>query len=123
MIVSEKRDADEQKKTVEADQEKIGKEAAECNKVAADAKADLDVAMPALEKAMKEVDKLNKGDVAEVKNYKQPPGPVELTLSAVMVLFISSNALKRIRNDFDGDGEENHVLPNIDQSVVLPEAK
>ena len=34
--------------------------------MAADAQADLDVAMPALAKAMSEVDKLEKGDVSEV---------------------------------------------------------
>ena len=117
MIVSEKRDADEQKKTVEADQEKIGKEAAECNKVAADAKADLDVAMPALEKAMKEVDKLNKGDVAEVKNYKQPPGPVELTLSAVMVLFKKPTDWKTAKGVI-GDPSFLHNVKSYDKDNV-----
>ena len=40
---------------MEADSERIGKEAIECNAIAADAEADLAVAMPALEKAMAEV--------------------------------------------------------------------
>jgi hypothetical protein len=35
---------------VEADSERISKEAEQCNAIAADAKADLDIAMPALEK-------------------------------------------------------------------------
>ena len=87
MIVSERRDADEKKKSVEADQERIGKEADECNKIAADAKADLDVAMPALAKAMKEVDKLTKGQVSEIKQFSSPPPAVNTVLSAVAVLF------------------------------------
>jgi len=86
-IVSERRDADEKKKQVEADQARIAKEEAESNAIAADAKADLDVAMPALEKAMTEVDKLTKNDVSEVKAYQKPPPLVELTLEACMILF------------------------------------
>ena len=46
--------ADEQKKTVETDSARIDKEAAECNIIAADAQKDLDIALPALEKAMAE---------------------------------------------------------------------
>jgi len=50
VIVVEKQAADAQKAQVEADSERIAKEAEACNAIAADAKADLDVAMPALEK-------------------------------------------------------------------------
>lgn len=40
-IVSERRIADEQKKQVEADSERIGLEAAECKAISDDAEADL----------------------------------------------------------------------------------
>lgn len=40
---------------VETDSERIAKEEVECKAIAADAQADLDVALPALEKAMAEV--------------------------------------------------------------------
>ncbi|GMI05338.1 hypothetical protein TrVE_jg1168 [Triparma verrucosa] len=86
VIVSEKRIADEQKKTVEADSIRIGKEETECLAIAADAEADLAVALPALEKAMKEVDKLDKGSISEVKAYASPPKPVATTLECVMIL-------------------------------------
>ena len=42
---------------VEADRVRIGKEKEECDKIARDAQADLDVALPAVEQAMKEVRK------------------------------------------------------------------
>ena len=86
-IVGERRQADEQKKTVEADSERIGKEEKECLAIAADAEADLAVAMPALEKAMLEVDKLDKGSITEVKAYSKPPALVETCLSCVMIYF------------------------------------
>ena len=87
VIVSERRVADEQRKKVEADSERIGKEEIETKKIADDAQKDLDKALPALEKAMSEVDKLEKSSISEVKAYSNPPPVVALVLSAVMVLF------------------------------------
>jgi dynein heavy chain len=87
VIVSERRIADEQKKQVEADSTRIGKEAIECKAISDDAQADLDVAIPALEKAMAQVDKLDKGSISEVKAYASPPTAVLTTLEAVMILF------------------------------------
>lgn len=43
--------------------------------------------MPALEKAMEEVDKLDKSAISEVKAYNKPPPLVETVLQAVMILF------------------------------------
>lgn len=51
---------------VEQESERIGKDAMECQVIADDAQADLAVAMPALEKAMAEVDKLDKTSITEV---------------------------------------------------------
>jgi len=87
VIVSERRVADEQKKQVEEDSERIGKEEVESKALAADAEADLAVAMPALNKAMAEVDKLEKSSISEVKAYSKPPPAVERVMSAVCILF------------------------------------
>lgn len=53
---------------VEQESERIGKDAVECQVIADDAQADLAVAMPALEKAMAEVDKLDKTSITEVRH-------------------------------------------------------
>ena len=79
-IVSERRVADDQRKQVEADSERIGLEASECKAISDDAEADLAIAMPALEKAMEEVEKLDKGAISEVKAYTKPPALVETVL-------------------------------------------
>ena len=86
-IVAEKRVADEQARQVTADSERIGKEEAETTRIAEDCQADLDKALPVFEKAMIEVDKLDKGSISEVKNYKTPPAPVVMVLGAVMTIF------------------------------------
>lgn len=57
---------------VEQESERIGKDAVECQVIADDAQADLAVAMPALEKAMAEVDKLDKTSITEVNLSLQP---------------------------------------------------
>ncbi|TYZ61865.1 hypothetical protein PybrP1_000798 [[Pythium] brassicae (nom. inval.)] len=87
VIVSERRVADEQRKQVEADSERISKEEAETQKIADDAQKDLDEALPALQRAMLEVENLDKKAIAEVKVYSQPPELVSLVMCAVMILF------------------------------------
>ncbi|CAN0120098.1 unnamed protein product [Ectocarpus sp. 6 AP-2014] len=83
-IVSERRVADEQKK--QAKSERIGKDATECQVIADDAQADLAVAMPALEQAMIEVDKLDKTAITEARPYSKPPPLVETVMAAVMTM-------------------------------------
>ncbi|RLN66518.1 hypothetical protein BBP00_00002156 [Phytophthora kernoviae] len=87
VIVSERRVADEQRKQVEADSERIGKEESETKKIADDAQKDLDEALPALQRAMLEVENLDKKAIAEVKVYTQPPEAVSMVMCAVMILF------------------------------------
>lgn len=53
---------------MEQESERIGKDAMDCQVIADDAQADLAVAMPALEKAMLEVDKLDKTSITEVSS-------------------------------------------------------
>lgn len=65
----------------------IAAEEAECKEIADSAERDLGVALPALHKALEEVDKLDKSSVSEVKAYSKPPPAVEMVLSAVMILF------------------------------------
>ena len=64
-----------------------GKEEIECKAIADDAEAELNVALPALQKAMAEVEKLDKSAISEIKAYKSPPKQVETVLAAVMILF------------------------------------
>lgn len=55
-------------------------------KLASVAQADLDLAMPALDEALRALDALNKKDIAEVRSYGRPPQKVEMVMEAVMIL-------------------------------------
>jgi len=134
-IVSERRVADEQRKQVEADSDRISLEAAECKAISDDAEADLAIAMPALEKAMEEVEKLDKGSVSEVKAYTKPPALVETVLQAVMILFnkatdwstakkvlSESNFLQQIKG-FDKDNISQSTINKIKKYVDMPTFK
>ena len=67
IIVSERRIADEQKSKVEADSLRIAKEEISCKEIADDAEADLAKALPALNNALEEVDKLDKSSIRCVR--------------------------------------------------------
>lgn len=64
----------------------VGVQAAEVKVVQADAQADLDVALPALEKALKALDSLTKNDITEVKGFAKPPPAVQIVMEAVCIL-------------------------------------
>ena len=131
-IVSERRGADEQRRHVEADSERISLEAIECKAISDDAEADLAVAMPALEEAMEEVNKLDKGAVSEVKAYAKPPALVETVMQAVMILFnkptdwatakrvlSESNFIQQIKS-FDKDNIPSSIINKIKKHIDNP---
>lgn len=70
----------------------VGVQAAEVKVVQADAQADLDVALPTLEKALKALDSLTKNDITEVKSFAKPPPAVQTVMEAVCILLeVSEN--------------------------------
>jgi len=84
VIILERKMAETQKIKVQAESLKIENEECECKEIASDAEADLAIALPALEKAMIEVEKLDKNSITEIKGYAKPPPAVEKVLSCVM---------------------------------------
>ena len=64
--------ADVVKEKVSAEEATLAKQSAEVKAVADDAQADLDVAMPALNNAVKALDSLTKADITEVKAFAKP---------------------------------------------------
>ncbi|XP_069776189.1 dynein axonemal heavy chain 2 isoform X3 [Narcine bancroftii] len=86
IIVQQKREADEQQKTVSSHSEKIAAEEIKCKIMAEGAQKELDEAMPALQDAMRALESLNKKDMTEIKSYGRPPVLVETVMQAVMIL-------------------------------------
>lgn len=71
---------------MEKEEAEVGVQAAEVKVVQADAQADLDVALPTLEKALKALDSLTKNDITEVKSFAKPPPAVQTVMEAVCIL-------------------------------------
>ncbi|KAI9197259.1 dynein heavy chain and region D6 of dynein motor-domain-containing protein [Polychytrium aggregatum] len=127
IIVQQKREADEQAKSVAAKAEKLGGEEEEVRAVAEAAQADLDQAMPALNAAVKALEGLNKKDLNEIRSYGKPPPLVEKVMEAVMVLkkceptwdeakrqLANPYFIKQLVN-FDKDNISDKILKKISQ--------
>ncbi|EDQ90997.1 uncharacterized protein MONBRDRAFT_20211 [Monosiga brevicollis MX1] len=133
IIVQQKREADDQQMAVSQRSEKISVEAKQCQKLASDAQADLDEALPALESAMEALNSLNKGDITEIKSYSKPPDLVAMVMEAVMVLRKSkpdwAEAKRQLGDtnfinqliEFDKDNMSEKTLKKVRTYVVRPE--
>ncbi|KAI4461456.1 dynein heavy chain [Holotrichia oblita] len=86
IIMNQKKEADEQAKEVAETSIRIGEEEVVCKKLADVAQADLDLAMPALEEAIRALDALNKKDISEMKSYAKPPAKVKMVMESIMIL-------------------------------------
>lgn len=133
VLVQQKREADEQQKSVAQTSLKIADEEVKCQKMADLAMADLAEAMPALEEAVRALESLNKKDVSEVKAYGKPPALVETVLQAVMILkgcdpswaeakrqLGDQNFIKSLVG-FDKDNISDRVLKKIGQYCAMPD--
>uniref|UniRef100_A0A8C8SM12 Dynein axonemal heavy chain 2 n=1 Tax=Pelusios castaneus TaxID=367368 RepID=A0A8C8SM12_9SAUR len=133
IIVQQKREADEQQKTVGANSEKIAVEEIKCKALADNAQKDLEEALPALEEAMRALESLNKKDMTEIKSYGRPPTLVETVMQAVMILrgneptwaeakrqLGEPNFIKQLIN-FDKDNISDKVLKKISGYCAQPD--
>jgi dynein heavy chain, axonemal len=78
--------AAEVEKVTAVDEAAANKIYTEVSKIKSDCEAVLAEAMPALHKALKALDTLDKGDISEMKNYGSPPADLVLVFDAVCVM-------------------------------------
>jgi len=78
--------ADTVKKVVLEDEAVAKVKAEETQGIADDAQRDLDLALPALDNAIKALDALDKNDITEIKAFNNPPKMVQTVLEAVCIL-------------------------------------
>lgn len=131
-IVSKQRETEHQRGLVEENSRKIEEEEKECLAIAEEAEMDLAIALPALESALGEVDKLDKSAITEIKVYSNPPHAVEKVLSCVMILLGKpqdwasakralgdSNFLHSLKT-FDKDNVSESILGRVKKVVKSP---
>ena len=131
-VVHEKRKAEKQRETVIQDSDRIENEERQCKVIASEAEVDLAIALPALESALEQVQKLDKAAITEIKAYSNPPVAVERVLSCVMILLgqpMDWATSKRILGDtnfltnlktFDKDNVRESTMVKISKFIKSP---
>lgn len=116
-----------------ADEAVVSVQAAEVGAVAADAQKDLDLAMPALNNAVKALNSLTKGDITEVKSFAKPPPAVQTVMEGVCIMLgqkpdwdtakkvvlADSNFLEKLKS-YDKDNITPDILKKV-QKVLQEE--
>jgi len=134
VVTEEQKKADVIKDKVSGEEKVVRKQADEVKAIQADAQKDLDIAMPALESALKSLDALDKKDLQEMKAFTKPPPLVMMTLEAVNILLGEKpdwdTAKKVTLNDsklidklkaYDKDNIPQKALKQLEKYVKKPE--
>ncbi|CAE7211449.1 DNAH6 [Symbiodinium sp. KB8] len=133
VVTEEQKKAEVIKEKVSSEEVIVRKQADEVKAIADDAQRDLDIAMPALESALKSLDALDKKDIQEIKSFAKPPPLVMLTMEAVNVLLQEKpdwDTAKKVLNRptflqdlkaYDKDNIPEKVLKQLTKYVTKPE--
>lgn len=78
--------ANEKEHVVQDESNKLKEENHEIEEIAAEAKNELDVALPQLKEAEDALNTINKADISTIKSFANPPAGVMLVLEAVCIL-------------------------------------
>jgi len=133
VVTEEQKKATVIKEKVSGEEIVVRKQADEVQAIAADAQKDLDIAMPALESALKSLDALDKKDIQEMKSFAKPPPLVVMTMEAVCVLMgepANWDSAKKVMNrgtfiqdlkTYDKDNIPEKTLKHLTKYVTKPE--
>ncbi|KAL0221591.1 hypothetical protein RCL1_001445 [Eukaryota sp. TZLM3-RCL] len=85
-ITADQAVADEKKSQLQVETAEVEELVQEAAATEAECNAALEVALPALNAAVKALQNLNKGDVVEIRSLRAPPRPVKLVLEAICIM-------------------------------------
>ena len=114
------------------DETKVKQQQEETSAVQADAQRDLDRALPALDKAIKALNALEKKDITEMRSYATPPEAVQKVMEAVCILLGVKpdwDAAKKVMQDsqfmnklveYDKDNIKPKIIKAITKYVEMP---
>jgi dynein heavy chain len=133
VVKEEQAKAEVIKEKVMGEEKEVNKQAQQVRAVQEDAQRDLDIAMPALEAALKSLDSLDKKDLQEIKSFAKPPSLVMMTMEAVCLLLGEKtdwDAAKKVLTDpkildklknYDKDNIPPKILKQLKTYVTKPE--
>eukprot|EP00002_Diphylleia_rotans_P007300 TRINITY_DN1682_c0_g1_i3.p1 TRINITY_DN1682_c0_g1~~TRINITY_DN1682_c0_g1_i3.p1 ORF type:complete len:1955 (-),score=398.96 TRINITY_DN1682_c0_g1_i3:368-6232(-) len=131
-VMKDQEKADQAKRQVQSEEILVKKNAEETQEMAADAKRDLDEALPALEASIEALNSLNKNDITEIKSFAKPPPLVLLVMEAVCTLLQAKpdwDSAKKILGDtqflsrlikYDKDNIPDAVLKKLKRYIDDP---
>lgn len=131
-VAADQKEADKVKAKVAVEEKEVRAYAAEVSEVQADAQRDLDVAMPALENAIKALDSLSKSDITEVKSFAKPPPAVQTVMEGVSLLLgektdwdtakrlLGKSDFMQMLKDYDKDNIPASTLKKLKKYVTDP---
>ncbi|KAH8057234.1 dynein light chain binding protein [Aureococcus anophagefferens] len=131
-VAIDQAEADVVREKVAAEEAELSKQSEAVSKIAAEAQAELDVAMPALQAAVKALDSLTKNDIVEVKAFKSPPLAVKVTMEGICIMLERKpdwDEAKKVLGDsqfldklktYDKDNMKEAVIKKIQKYIVEP---
>eukprot|EP00884_Botryococcus_braunii_P021122 jgi/Botrbrau1/7694/Bobra.0159s0132.1 len=132
-VARDQAEAEKVKAQITAEEAEVSVFAAETGRLATDAKADLNEALPALTAALDSLNALNKQDIIEIKSMLKPPPLVQLTMEAVCVLkgekadwetarkvLAEANFMKSLF-DYDKDNISEAVMKRLQKYLENPD--
>eukprot|EP00892_Ulva_mutabilis_P009854 jgi/Ulvmu1/7240/UM035_0027.1 len=146
VIAKETVEADKVKEAVSSEEAVASEEAAKVQAIKTECENDLAEAIPVLDKAVKALNTLTKGDIGEVKGMKSPPAGVKLVMETICImrgikpgkvkdangatvldywesakkLLMESDFLEKLRS-YDKDNIDPKIISNIQPYLINPE--
>ncbi|CRG94855.1 dynein beta chain, putative [Plasmodium gallinaceum] len=117
VIEEKKKESNEKKKKIQEDSIRISSVEIETQKLAEDARKDLQNAIPELEVATQSLEQLDKKSISEVKAYTKPPDLVMQTLSIVMIILNKTPSWEQAKIEL-GDANFLNKLKTFDKDSI-----
>ncbi|CRH01266.1 dynein beta chain, putative [Plasmodium relictum] len=117
VIEEKKKESNEKKKKIQEDSIRISSVEIETQKLAEDARKDLQNAIPELEVATQSLEQLDKKSISEVKAYTKPPDLVMQTLSIVMIILNKTPSWEQAKIEL-GDANFLNKLKAFDKDSI-----
>merc|ERR1712185_405110 len=119
--VTAERKQGETKKAAAADEAAtVAKKSKEVEKMARDAQADLDQALPAFDAAVAALNSISKSDLDEIKSYKKPPLLVMKVMECVCTFLGTKETTWDTAKRVLGDLHLIEMLVNYDKDAIPP---
>lgn len=122
-LTKDQKQANEVKRVVEAEAREINHQSEKISEMKADADRILKEAEPILKNAVEQLDKLNRGDISEIKSNNNPHALVKYTIEAVAILLEEKTDWDHIKKNVLSDAGLLGKLKNLKGENITQKTK